>query len=212
MYVLLTSQSDGTFNLPILWTGKRFNKNLFDILGYTLSRDAIRNGTSQSFGIFNLTEPSIPTGKIPNGSKEDTFDGTTVTRKAPWADDPTYNELDLRKAQAVKDIKAHASNLILEIAPEWKQRNILAGMIKDTATDAETTMWANIDIIRSQSDIIELSVADMTLEDITSFNVSLDSLWIPEEEEEEEETTEETEEESTEEETTEEETTEVVPE
>ena len=186
MYVLLTSQSDGTFNLPILWTGKRFNKNLFDILGYTLSRDAIRNGTSQSFGIFNLTEPSLPTGKMSNGSKEDTFDGTTVTRKAPWADDPTYNELDLRKAQTVKDIKAHSSNLILEIAPEWKQRNILAGMIKDTATDAENAMWVNIDIIRSQSDIIELSVADMTLDDIASFNVSLDSLWIPEEEEEEE--------------------------
>ena len=156
MYVLLTSQSDGTFNLPILWTGKRFNKILFDILGYALSRDAIRNGT-------------------------------TVTRKAPWADDPTYNELDLRKAQTVKDIKAHSSNLILEIAPEWKQRNILAGMIKDTATDAENAMWVNIDIIRSQSDIIELSVADMTLDDIASFDVSLDSLWIPEEEEETEE-------------------------
>ena len=83
--------------------------------------------------------------------------------------------LSRAKAAKIKAIKREASRLITQVAPPWKQRNLLARGLelqhKNPASwtaeeraesDAIKDIWARITTIRRQSDNLEAQVAAAT--------------------------------------------------
>ncbi len=79
--------------------------------------------------------------------------------------------LSRAKAAKIKAIKREASRLITQVAPPWKQRNLLARGLelqhKNPATwseseqqesEAITSIWAQIKAIRTKSDELEAQV------------------------------------------------------
>ena len=140
MYALLTKKEDGSFDVPVRWTGGNFrHSDLKPLTGYTITKHALPNGHLPFFGIFPLNRIGVPVGKRAKGDPVDTFDGTTVSREAPVEDDPDYvapkepTEEEKAKAEAeylanikankIVEVKAEAQKRILAVAPEWKQRN-----------------------------------------------------------------------------------------
>ena len=162
MYALLTKKEDGSFDVPVRWTGSSFrHSDLKPLTGYTITKHALPNGHLPFFGIFPLHTVGIPTGKRAKGDPVDTFNGTSVSREAPVEDDPDYvapkEPTEEEKAKAEEDrlassrefkinqVKAEAQKRILAVAPEWKQRNFgfLHQQVSDkTKADAETSTAA----------------------------------------------------------------------
>ena len=155
MYALLTKKEDGSFDVPVRWTGRNFrHSDLKPLTGYTITKHALPNGHLPFFGIFPLNRIGVPVGKRAKGDPVDTFDGTTVSREAPVEDDSDYvapmepTEADIlacSKANKISDVKKEAQKRILAVAPEWKQRNFgfLHQQVSDkTKADAETSTAA----------------------------------------------------------------------
>ena len=158
MYALLTKKEDGSFDVPVRWTGSNFrHPDLKSLTGYTITKHALPNGHLPFFGIFPLNRIGVPVGKRAKGDPVDTFDGTTVSREAPVEDDPDYvapkepteeekaKALANTKAEKVVEVKKEAQKRILAVAPEWKQRNFgfLHQQVSDkTKADAETSTAA----------------------------------------------------------------------
>jgi len=189
MYALLTKTSDGSFDLPVRWVGRSFNQSLFDLLGVTLSRDAIRNKETSVFGVFGFNEPQVPVGYVETTTRVDNFDGTSVVRKATWSTDPNYIPVN-PKDNLVKAVKVEAAERILKVAPEWKQRNSSAEMaelsVKDSLSEDEQSvwnshvaMWGSIKAIRSKSDEIEAVIVGLSDDEVSKFDVSEETLWNP---------------------------------
>ncbi len=111
------------------------------------------------------------TGPIPDGyteSEPGEFDSWSGNR---WVTD-TVSQSNFLKEKQIAGIKAKAGSLILAIAPEWKQRNILARTvelrdIQDSRAltaeeyaekDAAQAVWDSIKAIRAHSDTLEADV------------------------------------------------------
>ena len=145
-------------------------------------------------GIVRFSEPKVPTGKIESGSKEDTLTSYEVTRKSVWIDDPDYVAPDpeaLLRESLIKIIKTEAYERIIQIIPEWKQRNLTAqaaqlaekGRVNWTAEelaawDAGVLIWDQVSVIRSKSDSLEQSVLEMTYDELKEFDPRLDEVWV----------------------------------
>lgn len=91
-----------------------------------------------------------------------------------WVDagntaDPEFSAAEV-EATRVADIKAAAGNKIVELMPEWKQRNNLARMVEVLSTAVDLTAlpaevqtevtaalaeWADIQTVRTTSDTAE---------------------------------------------------------
>lgn len=84
---------------------------------------------------------------------------------------PVFN----RKDKRIAEIKAKAGELIVAIAPEWKQRNMTAAGLELTSKRAQgqtltadelsteaaiVALWAQIKAIRDHSDQLEQDVLD----------------------------------------------------
>jgi hypothetical protein len=162
MYALLTKKEDGSFDVPVRWTGSSFrHSDLKPLTGYTITKHALPNGHLPFFGIFPFHTVGIPVGKRAKGDPVDTFNGTSVSSFIPVEDDPDYvapkepteeekaksaaEYLANMKANKVVEVKAEAQKRILAVAPEWKQRNFgfLHQQVSDkTKADAETSTAA----------------------------------------------------------------------
>jgi len=80
--------------------------------------------------------------------------------------------LDRAKEEKVAEIKAEAQRQILKLAPEWKQRNMIARVVElmqlGQTTDPEFVaiqdIWDSIKAIRATSDQLEVAVNATTTE------------------------------------------------
>jgi len=102
-------------------------------------------------------------------------------------------EIDYLKAEKKNEVKFKASEKILDIIPEWKQRNITARCIEivDRKVDSIATPEevAELDSyrafmqtvtrpIRAASDSIEAEIDALTTEaDVKAYNVRTNPLW-----------------------------------
>lgn len=144
-------------------------------------------------GVYRFEEPKVPVGKIESGPKEDSVGEFVVTRKAVWVDDPDYvapDHLQNAKDAAKVAIKNEAGRRIIEIVPEWKQRNLtaqaaqLAEKGRDNWTEDELAswnagfaLWGKVAYVRSVSDILEAEVDTMALEDFQDKDWTADEEW-----------------------------------
>jgi len=110
---------------------------------------------------------------------------------------PEYTLSELKDIK-IAEIKAEAGNRIIEIYPEWRQRNHMAEVIdiqnkELVALKANTTYTPSADevatitaaqtaknevfAIRAKSDQLEASLDSMTLEELEAFDPTNDSNW-----------------------------------
>jgi len=77
------------------------------------------------------------------------------------------------------NVKAEAERRILELMPDWKQRNVIADLSSDNADTkaAAVTAWAAVTALRTKSNEIEASISSMSDEQILNFNASDDAHW-----------------------------------
>jgi len=198
MYAVLTKNGN-TYDLPVVKTG---NSNV--VIKHIQERDDVTYQANivrvwskdelKDVGIVRFSEPKVPTGKIESGSKEDTLTSYEVTRKSVWIDDPDYVAPDpeaLLRESLIKTIKTEAYERIIQIIPEWKQRNLTAqaaqlaekGRVNWTAEelaawDAGVLIWDQVSVIRSKSDSLEQSVLEMTYDELKEFDPRLDEVWV----------------------------------
>lgn len=117
------------------------------------------------------SDPHVEIGTIPAGENV-----TSINTGAG-----TYETTPI--AGTVEQVKAEANRRILEIVPEWKQRNLLAQAAQlnrkpvadwtaeeQAAVDAGDAVWAQVQAIRAKSDEIEAM-------NPIPFNLADDSLW-----------------------------------
>jgi len=119
-----------------------------------------------------------------------TPDPATVYAVVDLADVDTHAwVIERRRAETTNKAKTEASARILALAPEWKQRNMIARGVelekKDrlgtttAAEDAEIaaleSAWATIKAIRTSSDALEATIAASN--DPASIDVTDDSHW-----------------------------------
>lgn len=87
-------------------------------------------------------------------------------------------------------IKAEAARRILVICPDWKQRNLTAraaelaikGAVNWTEAElaeiaAGQSIWDSIKAVRNRSNLLELAVSGMTLDELKQFNALSDTHW-----------------------------------
>ena len=204
MYVLLTKQENGSFNLPIKWEGSNiFDSALKELTQYTLTKDVIPNGDLPYFGIFPISIPKVESGKRlkPGSDKEDSFNGTAVTRALIFEDDPDYTApKELTEEEQTKIVldslvghtKKDAEKRIIKEVPEWDQRNMsveFSLMLKqisdgtDLTSEQKTTWdnykakWDKITAIRNKSNELEKSYQGKTKEELYKINVTSDDNW-----------------------------------
>jgi hypothetical protein len=95
--------------------------------------------------------------------------------------DGTVRFIDAAEAQTLltPHVKAECERRILEIMPEWRQRNTIADLSSDNADTkaAAVTAWAAVTAIRTKSDEIEASIASMSDEQILNFDARDDAHW-----------------------------------
>lgn len=89
--------------------------------------------------------------------------------------------LDAADAQEklTPNVKAECERRILELMPDWKQRNVIADLSStnaDTKAAAETE-WTKVVAIRTKSNEVEASIASMSDDQILNFNASDDAHW-----------------------------------
>jgi len=102
--------------------------------------------------------------------------------------EPTLEEL---KTSKTFSIKAEAGRRITQIIPEWKQRNLTAqasqlaekgrfnwSTSEASSWDAGVALWEQVKIVRDKSNVLENSLEEMSLEELKTFDVSLDGVWV----------------------------------
>jgi len=96
-------------------------------------------------------------------------------------------------ADKIANIKREASRRICAILPAWKQMNMLAratelahrgamGVITENESEELALMqvkWDEITEIRNASDMIELSLQNLSAELVEAYNVAADPAWPP---------------------------------
>jgi hypothetical protein len=90
-----------------------------------------------------------------------------------------YEDAADAQTKLTPSIKIEASKRILELMPDWTQRNVIADLSStnsDTKSAAETE-WAKVVAIRTKSNEVEASVSSMSDEQILNFNASADAHW-----------------------------------
>lgn len=105
-----------------------------------------------------------------NGDMDKTLDGDTLTVDPKWAFKPGY-----ARSTLIAELKANAGARITAVAPEWKQRNMLArgaqflriGEVNlDATQQAELAemdaVWAWVEATRRHSDALEAEVEGLT--------------------------------------------------
>jgi len=199
MWCVLT-KTNKNFDLPVVFKGSNnavlkfiqerddlwYQKNIFTVW----SRDELMD-----VGIARFEEPKMPVSMMSDGPVVDMLSNGIVTRKAPWIDDPNYvapDPLPPLKASHIVSIKTEANRRIIEIVPEWKQRNLtaqaaqMAKQVADgtpltveqqAAWDAGEAIWTKVAAIRAKSDELELSLDVMDLETMQSFDATKDEAW-----------------------------------
>ena len=197
MYSLLTKQPNGSFDLPELWRGTSVNAELQSHFDDTLSRVIFKHPVTEvdraTKGLFPHLLAPRPVGEI-HTSAPDTFDGATVQENVTSAPDTNYVApdpfADMLAAQIVA-VKTEAGRRIVAIIPEWKQRNLTAraamlgikGVSNWTSSeqdefDAGLLLWGQVDAIRTRSDVIEIDLAAMTMEQLQTFDAVDELNWV----------------------------------
>jgi len=174
MYALLTKQTDGSFDLPVIWKGTKVRaiaKHFEDTLCEGLFRHPFTTAERSALGLFPVSPAPSKVGMLAT-SGADTFDGVTVQETATYAPDPNYVAPD-PVADTIKIIKEEAGRRILAVAPEWRQRNYL----RDITNPLGVAMWAEIDAIRTKSNTLEALVTAMSKTALVKFDPRDDAEW-----------------------------------
>ncbi len=96
---------------------------------------------------------------LSNNNHEDLiWNGTTLVLN--------FDSLDRTKEEKITEIKEEAQQQILDLAPEWKQRNMIAravelvqlGQTTDPEFIAIQAVWDTVKVIRATSDQLEADV------------------------------------------------------
>ena len=90
-----------------------------------------------------------------------------------------YIDADDAQEKLTPNVKAEAGRRILQLMPDWKQRNVIADLSSDNSDTkaAAASEWAKVTAIRTKSNEIEASIASMSDEEIINFNASDDVHW-----------------------------------
>ncbi len=90
-----------------------------------------------------------------------------------------YIDANEAKEKLTPHVKAESSKRILELMPDWKQRNVIADLSSDNADTkaAAVTEWAKVTALRTKSDEIEASIGSMSDDQILNFDASDDAHW-----------------------------------
>lgn len=102
----------------------------------------------------------------------------------------SYDGLAVFKAEKIAQAKALASEKILSIAPEWKQRNLIArsveltrkGVVLSSSEQAESDaigqVWGRVKAIRDSSDLIEQDISALQSESaVAAYDVVTSEKW-----------------------------------
>lgn len=171
-------------NSNVVWQGTRPNAALNEKLDLTLSKDAFRRATPEELAtldIYRLQEAPKTVGKIITVTNH-LRDGHVVSELFTEEDDPNYiapepvDLVQMQRDNLVAQIKRVAGEMILEILPEWKQRNMALAETVDW-TDAEVAAYGELLRLRAKSDELEAAVADMTVEEMNDFDVNNGEVW-----------------------------------
>ena len=92
---------------------------------------------------------------------------------------PIYADKNDAKEKLSPRIKEECERRILELMPDWRQRNTIAELSSDNAETkaAAATAWAQVTALRTKSDQIEASILSMTDEQIIEFDATDDAHW-----------------------------------
>tara|TARA_B000000565_G_scaffold243929_1_gene210584 strand:+ start:56 stop:364 length:309 start_codon:yes stop_codon:yes gene_type:complete len=92
---------------------------------------------------------------------------------------PIYADKNDAKEKLSPRIKQECERRILEVMPEWRQRNTIADLTSDDAdTKAVAAVeWAKVTALRTKSNEIEASILSMTDEQIVNFEAFDDAHW-----------------------------------
>lgn len=84
-----------------------------------------------------------------------------------------FRSLDEAQGERIRQIKAEAARRIALIAPDWRQRNVLAS--GDNTSIAG--LWGLIDAVRAASDSIEADIADASHDALEALDITIDDRW-----------------------------------
>ena len=186
-------------NSNVAWQGKGLNKALIEKIkkshGVTITKDAFRSPEQlDHYQIYKLVEAPKIAGKIITVTNHQK-DGYLVHEVYTEVDDPDYvvpDPVEQTKASLIVGIKAEAGRRIIEIVPEWKQRNLTARAAQfakqvadgipltteqQAVWNAGEAVWLQVDGIRTQSDILEANLDGMTLEELQQFDPLDEENW-----------------------------------
>lgn len=92
---------------------------------------------------------------------------------------PIYDDAADAKEKLSPRIKEECERRILEVMPEWRQRNTIADLTSDDADTkaAAVTAWAQVTTLRAKSDEIEASILSMSDSQIIEFDATDDNHW-----------------------------------
>ena len=92
---------------------------------------------------------------------------------------PIYADKNDAKEKLSPRIKEECERRILEVMPDWRQRNTIADLSSDNADTkaAAATAWAQVTALRTKSDEIEASILSMTDQQIIEFDATDDAHW-----------------------------------
>jgi len=174
MYALLTKQSDGSFDLPVIWKGTKVRAvaHLFeDTLCEGLFRHPFTAADRAALGLFPVSPAPSQVGQLAT-TGADTFDGATVQETATYSPDPNYVAPD-PVANMIKAIKEEAGRRISDVIPRWKiDRAMMGGKVLDPI-DVET-----VAAIRAKSDVLEAMVSTMGADALMVFDPTDDTAWV----------------------------------
>tara|TARA_A100000164_G_scaffold29423_1_gene22860 strand:- start:214 stop:519 length:306 start_codon:yes stop_codon:yes gene_type:complete len=90
-----------------------------------------------------------------------------------------YIDADDAQAKLTPNVKAECERRILELMPDWKQRNVIADLSSTNADtkSAAASEWTKVTALRTKSNEIEASIASMSDEEILNFNASDNAHW-----------------------------------
>ena len=92
---------------------------------------------------------------------------------------PIYADKNDAKEKLSPRIKEECERRILEVMPDWRQRNTIAELSSDNAETkaAAITAWAQVTTLRTKSDQIEASILSMSDAEIIEFDATDDANW-----------------------------------
>lgn len=150
IFALLTKQENGSFDLPVVWSGKKVNKALSSLLEDNPSQDFFK-GDHEYFGVFKVTEEALQVGNMWSTPPTYSFDGLTLTLGAEQEADPSYVAPAVDSRTPLDIAK---ENKLAEMANARYEEEVggldFAGMNIATDRDSQSTlvgarMFANAD-------------------------------------------------------------------